>query len=62
MDVLLPECPYLHPGPKFMARVLQWRKAVALPEDAATYLLEILKFLATVALITASALIMLMAG
>jgi hypothetical protein len=62
VDVLLPECQYLHPGPKFGARIQQWSKALALPEDAVAYLLEILKFLATVALITASALILLMAG
>jgi hypothetical protein len=62
VDALLPECRYLHPGPKFTARIQEWSKALALPEDAATYLLEILKFLAAVALIIASALIMLMAG
>ncbi|MCK9375399.1 MAG: hypothetical protein M0P73_04535 [Syntrophobacterales bacterium] len=62
MDVLLPECRYLYPGLKFSARIKQWRQALALPADAATYLLEVGKFLAIVALILASAVVMLMAG
>ena len=62
MDVFLPECQYLHPGLKFTARMKQWRQALALPEDAMTYLLEIPKFLGTVALILVTAVIMLMAG
>jgi len=37
-------------------------QAVAIPEDAGTYILEIVKFLGTLALIMATALIMLMAG
>ncbi len=62
MDVFLPECQYLHPGLKFTARIKQLSQALAIPEDAMTYLLEILKFLGTLALIMVTALIMLMAG
>ena len=62
MDVSLPECPYLHPGLKFTARMKQLSQALAIPEDAATYLVEILKFFGTLALILVTALIMLMAG
>jgi hypothetical protein len=40
----------------------QVSQALAIPEDAMTYLLEILKFLGTLGLILATALIMLMAG
>jgi hypothetical protein len=39
-----------------------WSQTLALPEDAATGLLEILKFLGTLALILVTAVIMLMAG
>ena len=62
MDVSLPECPYLYPGLKFTARLKQLSQALAIPEDAMTYLLEIVKFLGTLALIMVTALIMLMAG
>ena len=62
MDVLLPECWYLYPGLKFAARIKQWSRALALPADAATYCREIGKFLATLALILAAAVVMLMAG
>jgi hypothetical protein len=62
VDVFLPECQYLHPGLKFTARIKQLSPALAIPEDAMTYLLEILKFLGTLALIMVTALIMLMAG
>ena len=62
MDLSLPECPYLHPGLKFAARMKQMSQAMAIPEDTMTYLLEILKFLGILALIMATALIMLMAG
>ena len=62
MDVSLPECPYLHPDLKFTARMKQLSQALAIPEDAATYLVEILKFFGTLALILVTALIMLMAG
>ena len=62
MDVSLPECPYLNPGLKFMARLKQLSQDLAIPEDAGTGLLEIVKFLGTLALIMATALIMLMAG
>jgi hypothetical protein len=62
VDVSLPECPYLHPGLKFTALMKQLSQALAIPADATTYLLEILKFLGTLALIMVTALIMLMAG
>ena len=62
MDVSLPECQYLHPGLKFTARMKQLSQALAIPEDAMTGLVEILKFLGTLALILVTALIMLMAG
>jgi hypothetical protein len=62
MDVFLPAYQELHPGPKFTARLKHWSQALAIPEDATTFLLEILKFLGIVALILVSALIMLMAG
>ena len=62
MDVSLPECPYLHPGLKFTARIKQWTQALAIPEDAMTGLVEILKFFGTLGLILVTALIMLMAG
>ena len=60
MDVFLSECRYLHFGLKFTARLKQWWQALALPEDAMTYLLEIVKFLATLALILATGVILLM--
>ncbi len=60
MDVFLPACQYLHPGAKFTARIQQWSQALAIPEDARTFCLEILKFLGTVALIMVSGLILLM--
>ncbi len=62
MDVYLPECRYLQAGPKFPVRMKQLRNAVILPEDARTYLLEISKFLATVALIAATGVLLLMLG
>ena len=62
VDVSLPECPYLHPGMKFTARMKQLSQTLAIPADAMTGLLEILKFLGTLALILVTALIMLMAG
>jgi len=62
VDVFLPEYQYLHPGPKFAARMKQWWKALAVPEDAMTFLLEIAKLLATVALTIITAVILLMAG
>jgi hypothetical protein len=64
VDVLLPEYQYLHPGLKFTAliKLKQLIQALAVPADAMTYLLEILKFLGILTLIGASALIMLMAG
>jgi hypothetical protein len=62
VDVSIPECPYLHPGLKLPALLKQWCQALAIPDDAGTFLLEIVKFLGTLALILATALIMLMAG
>lgn len=60
MDVFLPEYQCLYFGPK--SRMKELKKALALPEEAATYLLEILKFGATVALIVLTAVILMMAG
>ena len=62
MDAILPEYQYLQPGLKSRARRRQWRQALALPEDAATYLLEIAKFLATAALLATTGLLLLLAG
>jgi hypothetical protein len=62
MDVFLPECRYLQAGPKFTARLKQVRQALALPEDAMTYLVEITKFLATGALILATGVLLLLLG
>jgi hypothetical protein len=62
VDVSIPECPYLHPGLKLSALMKQWRQALAIPADAATFSLEIVKFLGTLALILTTAVIMLMAG
>ena len=61
MDVFSPECRYLPSGPN-AARMQQWRRALALPEDAMTFILEISKFLATVALILVAASLLLLAG
>ncbi len=57
-----PNAPDLHPGLKFTARLRHWSQTLDFPEDAMTYLLEILKFLGTLGLILVTALIMLMAG
>ena len=62
MDLSLPKCPCLQPDLKFAARMKQFSQALAIPEDAGTYLLETLKFLGTLGLILVTALIMLMAG
>jgi hypothetical protein len=62
VDVFLPEYQYLDPGLKLTARMKQWSHSLAIPAEASTFLLEILKFLGTLGLILASALIMLMAG
>jgi len=62
VDVSLPECRCLQPDLKFAARLKQFSQSLAIPEDAGTCLLEILKFLGTLALILVTALIMLMAG
>jgi hypothetical protein len=60
VNAFLSECRCLHLGPKFTARLKQWRQALALPEDALTYLLEITKFLAALALTLATGVILLM--
>ena len=62
MNVSLPECPYINPGLKFTALMKEWSQTLALPADAKTGLIEILKFLGTLALILVTAVIMLMAG
>jgi hypothetical protein len=62
VNVSLPECPYLDPGLKLTDLIKQWSQTLAMPEDTTTVLLEILKFLGTVALIPVIAVIMLMAG
>jgi hypothetical protein len=62
VDVSLPECHCLQPDLKFAARLKQLSQSLAIPEDAGTCLLEILKFLGTLGLILVTALIMLMAG
>jgi hypothetical protein len=62
VNVSLPQCPYLHPGLKLTALIKQWRQTLTIPADITTGLLEILKFLGTLALILVTAVIMLMAG
>jgi hypothetical protein len=62
VDLSLSEYPYLHPGLKVAARLRQLSQTLDLPEDSLIYLREILKFLGTLGLILATALIMLMAG
>jgi hypothetical protein len=62
VNVSIPECPCLHPGFKLATFMKQWRQTLAVPADAPAFLLEIAKFLGTLALILATALIMLMAG
>ncbi|MGD0971207.1 MAG: hypothetical protein ABSA04_07385 [Desulfobaccales bacterium] len=62
MDVLLPECRYLQPRLNFTARNGQCRQVLDLPEDAGTYLLEILKFLASGTLILATGVLLLLLG
>jgi hypothetical protein len=62
VDVFLPECRYLQAGLKLTARMKHWSQARAIPAEARTILLEILKLLGTLALTMVTALIMLMAG
>jgi hypothetical protein len=62
VDVFLPEYRYLQAGPKFTARMKQLSWALAIPAEARTILLEVLKLLGTLALIVVTALILLMAG
>jgi hypothetical protein len=59
MDAILAKYHYLQTLPEIKAHL---RQALAAPEDAMAFLLEILKFLGTLALIMVTALIMLMAG
>lgn len=59
MNLFLPECQYLQ-QPKFMSRIKQLGKTFAFPEDAVTVAGEILKFLASVALIMETGLILLL--
>ncbi len=62
MNVYLSECRYPYSGLKFAARLKQWRPALALPEDAMAYVVEITRFLATGALIVATGALLLMLG
>jgi len=62
VNFFLPECQYLYPRPRFTARIKQLRKTLAIPEDTRTLLLEILKFLATVALIIETGVLLLLVG
>jgi len=62
MDIFLPACRYLQPRLKFTARNGQWGQVLDLPEDAGTYLLEILKFLASGVLILATGVLLLLLG
>ena len=62
MDAILPKYQHLQHGLKCMARMKQWRQALVLPEDAATYLLEITKFLTVVAMIATTGLLLLLVG
>jgi len=47
---------------KFTVRNGQWRQILDLPEDAGTYILEILKFLVSGALILATGVLLLLLG
>lgn len=60
MDVFLPRCRCQPFRLKVAARMKQWGKALVIPEDAAAVSLEVLKFLATVALIAVNGVILLM--
>jgi hypothetical protein len=62
VDAILPEYQHLQHGLKCMARMKQWRQALVLPEDTATYLMEITKFLATMALIISTGVLLLLVG
>jgi hypothetical protein len=62
VNVYLSECRYPYPGLRVAARLKHWRPALALPEDAGIYLLEIAKFLATGALILATGVLLLLLG
>jgi hypothetical protein len=61
VNLFLPECQCLQ-RPKFTGRIKQLGKALAIPEDTVAVLGEILKFLATVALIWETGVILLLAG
>jgi hypothetical protein len=60
VDVFLPECRGLNFRLKVAVHLKNLGEALALPEEAATLGLEILKFLATLGLITVTGLILLM--
>jgi hypothetical protein len=62
MDVFVPQYQFLPGGGRFVARLKQWSQTPAISAEAGTFCLEVAKFLGTVALILASALILLMAG
>ncbi len=62
MNVYLSECQYLQSELRFATRMKHWRRTLALPEDAWTYLLEVTKFLATGALIAATGVLLLLVG
>ena len=56
---MLPKPQYLHAPQELMAHL---RKALAVPEDAKTFVVEILKFVTTVTLIMATGVVLLMMG
>lgn len=60
MDVFLPECRCLSYRLKVATHLKQLGEALAIPEEAFTVGLEILKFLSTLALIALTGLILLM--
>ncbi len=62
MNVSLSEYHCSSLGLKYAAPRKPWRQALALPEDAKTYALEITKFLATLALIAATGVLLLLLG
>ena len=59
VDILLPRSRTLDAG---IEPIVSLRKVMAAPEDAKTFLLEILKFVLTVGLIMATGVVLLMVG
>ena len=59
MDTILPKCRCLHVRSELITRL---KKAIAAPEDAKTFLLEVLKFILTVAMIMVTGVVLLMVG